>query len=92
MLKLMVHHAPTRFACVCGLPLRLPKPQWPHGRRRAEALMVSEARPKTIASLSRLMVEAPDPSKGADRVRIRPWTAEDLRAPIRHLTVADWVA
>src|SRR5262249_33961876 len=51
-----------------------------------------EARHKTIASLYRLIVEAPDPSNGADALRISPWTAEDLRAPIRHFIVADLVA
>ena len=60
--------------------------------RLADALIVSEARHKTIAGLYRLIVEAPDPSNGADSLRISPWTAEDLRAPIRHFTVADLVA
>jgi hypothetical protein len=57
-----------------------------------DALVVSEARHKTIASWYRLMVEAPDPSNGADTLRISPWTAEDLRAPLRHFIVADLVA
>ena len=60
--------------------------------RIADALIVSEARHKTIAGLYRLMVEAPDPSNGADSLRISPGTAEDLRAPVRHCTVADLVA
>ena len=51
---------------VCGLHLRLTKPQWQHVLRIADALIVSEARHKTIAGLYRLMVEAPDPSNGAD--------------------------
>ena len=76
----------------CGLHLRLTKPQWQHVLRIADALIVSEARHKTIASLSRLLVAAPDPSNGADSLRISPWTAEDLRAPVRHCTVADLVA
>jgi hypothetical protein len=76
---------------VCGLHLRLTKPQWQHVLRLADALIVSEARHKTIASLYRLMVEAPDPSNGADSLRISPWTAADLRAPVRHFTVADLV-
>jgi hypothetical protein len=76
---------------VCGLHLRLTKPQWQHVLRIADALIVSEARHKTIAGLYRLMVEAPDPSNGADSLRISPWTAEDLRAPVRHFTVADLV-
>jgi hypothetical protein len=60
--------------------------------RIAAALMVSAARHTTSAGVSRLIVETPDPSNGADRVRIRPWTAEDLRAPSRPLTVAAGVA
>ena len=92
MLKLIVHHSPPLLAFLCGLHLRLTQPQWRHVLRIADALLVSEARHKTIASLYRLMVEAPDPSNGADRLRISPWTAEDLRAPVRHFTVADLVA
>ena len=30
MLKLIVHHSPTLLAFVCGLHLRLSKPQWQH--------------------------------------------------------------
>jgi hypothetical protein len=60
--------------------------------RLADALIVSEARHKTIAGIYRLIVDAPDPSNGADTLRISPWTAEDLRAPIRHFIVADLVA
>jgi len=92
LLKLIVHHSPTLLAFVCGLHLRLTKPQWQHVLRIADALIVSEARHKTIAGLYRLIVEAPDPSNGADSLRISPWTAEDLRAPVRHFTVADLVA
>ena len=38
------------------------------------------------------MVEAPDPSQGADTLRLSPGTAEALRAPIRHCIVAALVA
>src|SRR5436190_7139062 len=58
----------------------------------ADALIVSETRHKTIASLYRVIVEAPDPSNGADSLRISPWTADDLRAPLRHFIVTDLVA
>lgn len=92
MLKRLVHPSPTRLAFVCGLHLRLSKPPWLHVLRIAEALIVSAARHTTIAGLYRLLVEAPAPSKGADSVRIRPWTAADLRAPVRHFPVADLVA
>jgi hypothetical protein len=92
LLTLIVQHSPTLLAVVCGLHLRLSTPQWQHGLRLADALVVSEARHKTRAGLYRLIVEAPDPSNGADTLRISPWTAEDLRAPIRHFSVADLVA
>ena len=91
MLKLIVHHSPSLVAFVCGLHLRLSKPQWQHVVRLADALVVSEARHKTIASLYRLIVDAPDPSNGADTLRISPWTAEDLRAPMRQCIVTDLV-
>jgi hypothetical protein len=92
LLKLIGQHSPTLLACVCGVHLRLSKPQWQHVLRLADALIVSETRQKTIAGVSRLMVEAPDASHGADTLRISPWTAEDLRAPIRHCIVTDLVA
>ena len=92
MLKLIVQPSPTLLAFLCGLHLRLHKPQWQHVLHLADALVVSEARHKTVASLYRLIVEAPDPSNGADTLRISPWTAESLRAPLRHFIVADLVA
>jgi hypothetical protein len=92
LLKLIVQHSPQLLVFLCGLHLRLSKPQWQHVLRLADALIVSEARHKTIAGIYRLIVDAPDPSNGADTLRISPWTAEDLRAPIRHFIVADLVA
>ena len=86
MLKLIVQHSPKLLAFVYGVHLHLHKPQWQHVLRLADALVVSEARHKTIASLYRLMVEAPDPSNGADTLRIKQ-NLENLRrnhyAPIR---------
>ena len=92
MLKLIVQHSPKLLAFLCSLSLRLSKPQLHHGLRLADALIVSETRQKTIAGVYRLIVDAPDPSNGADTLRISPWTAEDLRAPLRHFIVADLVA
>jgi hypothetical protein len=92
LLKLIVQHSPTLLAFLCGLHLRLSKPQWQHVLRLADALIVSETRHKTIAGVYRLIVDAPDASNGADTLRISPWTAEDLRAPIRHFIVTDLVA
>jgi hypothetical protein len=92
LLKLIVQHSPNLLAFLCGLHLRLSKPQWQHVLRLADALIVSETRHKTIAGVYRLIVDAPDPSHGADTLRISPWTAEALRAPLRHFIVADLLA
>jgi hypothetical protein len=92
LLKLIVQHSPQLLTFLCGLHLRLHKPQWQHVLRMADALIVSETRHKTIASLYRVIVEAPDPSNGADSLRLSPWTADDLRAPLRHFIVTDLVA
>src|SRR5262245_58505499 len=79
------------MAFLCGLHLRLSKPQWQHVLRLADGLIVAEIRHKTIAGLYRLMVDAPDASNGADTLRISPWTVEDLRGPLRHFILADLV-
>jgi hypothetical protein len=92
LLKLIVPHSPKLLAFLYGLHLPLHKPQWQHVLRLTDALVVSEARHNTLASLYRLIGEAPAPSNGADTLRISPWTAEDLRAPSRHFIVADLVA
>ena len=92
MLKLIVHHSPRLIACVYGLHLRLSQPPWQHVVRLADALVVSEARHTTIASFYRLIVDAPDPSHGADTLRLSPWGAEDIRAPMRQCVVEDLVA
>jgi hypothetical protein len=92
LLKLIGQHSPKLLAFLYGLQLHLTKPQLQHVLRLADALIVSEARHKTIAGLSRLIVDAPDPSHGADTLRMSPWTAEDLRAPMRHFIVTDLVA
>jgi hypothetical protein len=57
--------------------------------RLADALLVSETRHKTIASLYRVIVAAPAPSTGAASLRRSPWTADDLRTPLRHFSVTD---
>ena len=92
MLKLIVQHSPKLLSFLCSLQLRLTKPQWQHVVRLVDALIVSETRHKTIASLYRVIVDAPDPSNGADSLRISPWSADDLRAPLRHFIVQDLVA
>jgi hypothetical protein len=51
LLKLIVQHSPQLLAFLCGLHLRLSKPQWQHVLRLADALIVSEARHKTLAGI-----------------------------------------
>jgi hypothetical protein len=92
LLKLIVQHPPTRLSFLCALQLRLTKPQWQPVLHMADALIVSATRHKTIASLYRVIVAAPAPSHGADSLRRSPWTADDLRTPLRHLSVTDLVA
>lgn len=92
MLKLIVHHSPQLLAFLWGLHIRLTKPQLRHVLSLADALIVSEARHKTIAGLYRLVLNAPDPSNGADSLRISPWQADDLRTPLRTFVIEDLVA
>jgi hypothetical protein len=75
-----------------SLHLRLTKPQLRHVLSLADALIVSEARHKTTAGLYRLVLNAPDPSNGADSLRISPWQANDLRTPLRTFVIEDIVA
>ena len=92
MLKLIVHSSPQLLAFLWGLHIRLTKPQLRHVLSLADALIVSEARHKTIAGLYRLVLNAPDPSHGADSLRISPWQADDLRTPLRTFVIEDIVA
>jgi len=92
LLKLLVPHSPQLLAFLWGLHIRLTKPQLRHVLSLADALIVSEARHKTIAGLYRLVLNAPDPSHGADSLRISPWQADDLRTPLRTFVIEDIVA
>jgi hypothetical protein len=92
LLKLIVQHSPQLLALLWSLPLRLTKPQLRPVLSLADALIVSEARHKTIAGLYRLVLNAPDPSNGADSLRLSPWQADDLRTPLRTFVVEDIVA
>jgi Transposase DDE domain len=92
LLKLIVPHSPQLLAFLWGLHIRLTKPQLRHVLSLADALIVSEARHKTIAGLYRLVLNAPDPSNGADSLRISPWQADDLRTPLRTFVIEDLVA
>jgi Transposase DDE domain len=92
LLKLIVPHSPQLLAFLWGLHIRLTQPQLRHVLSLADALIVSEARHKTIAGLYRLVLNAPAPSNGADSLRISPWQADDLRTPLRTFVIEDLVA
>src|SRR5215471_13093000 len=71
------------------LDLQLYRPQRQHILNMADALLVCED-DKTLAALQRQFVDAPDASNMADCLRISPWEADDVRAPLRAHQVA-WV-
>lgn len=54
-----------------------------------DAIIVSEASPKTLSQLYGLIVDAPDPTNAADCLRISPWTAETLNGPKRTMLLED---
>ena len=61
-----------------------------HVLRVTDAVIVSEAPYKTLATLYETIVDAPDPSNGADFLRISPWEAErDLRQQQRVFVIND---
>lgn len=69
------------------LQLNLTKPQRQHVERIADAVIVSEARHKTLSALYEIIVDAPDPTNAADCLRISPWRAEDIREVMRAYVV-----
>ena len=89
MIKLIVQHSAKLIEFLVLLQLSLSKPQYRHVTRLADAVIVSESPHKTLTSLYNLIVDAPDASNGADCLRISPWTANDLREPLRDFTIRD---
>jgi DDE superfamily endonuclease len=82
MLTRIVHNSPQLSAFLDQLHLSLSQPQRQHMLNLADALLVCED-DKTLASLQRQFLDAPDPSNMADFLRISPWQAADLRAALR---------
>jgi len=91
MLKLIVQHAPSLVGFLVTLNLSLSRPQRKHVLRLSDAIIVTEGKHKTVASLYDTIVDAPDASNGCDSLRISPWTAEDLRKPLREFAVQEIV-
>jgi len=55
----------------------------------ADTVIVCESAHKTLTTLYDLIVDAPHPSNAADCLRISPWSADDLREPLREFTIND---
>lgn len=89
MLKLIVQHSPILVSFLLSLKLNFSKPQFDHVLRMADALITTDMRHKTIASLYRMIVDAPDPSNGCDCLRISPWTGAEVRDKVREFVLED---
>lgn len=81
MLTRILHNSPSLCTFVEQLDLSLSKPQKQHVINMVDALLVCDG-PKTLAALQREFVECVDVSNIADTLRIAPWTAHDLQAPV----------
>jgi hypothetical protein len=72
LLKRIVHQSAKLVMFIGLLQLPLTKPQRQHVQRLADAVIVSEARHKTLSALYALIVAAPDATNAADCLRISP--------------------
>lgn len=91
MLKLIVQHSPALISFLLSLKLNLSRPQFDHVLRITDALITADGRHKTIASLYRTIVDAPDPSNGCDHLRISPWSASEIRERTREFVIEEIV-
>ena len=89
MFTRILHNSERLCTFFDQLELQLYRPQRQHILNMADALLVCED-DKTLAALQRQFVDAPDASNMADCLRISPWEADDVRAPLRAHQVA-WV-
>jgi hypothetical protein len=87
LIKQIVQHSTKLIEFLVLLQLNLSKPQYRHVLNIADAVVVCEAPHKTLTSLYELIVDAPHPSNAADCLRISPWSAADLREPLRDFTI-----
>lgn len=92
MLKRIVHQSAKLLMFIGLLQLNLSKPQRRHVVRIADAVIVSEARHKTLSALYALYVEAPDATNAADSLRISPWAASAINTPRSNFVVQDLLA
>jgi len=89
LIKQIVQHSAKLIQFLVLLQLNLTKPQNRHILNIADAAIVCESPHKTLTSLYGLIVDAPHPSNAADCLRISPWSADDLREPLREFTIGD---
>jgi transposase len=74
------------------LHLGLSKPQQRHVLAITDALIVCDTPHKTLTTLYKSIVDAPDPSNGADFLRISPWDEGEIDEAMRQFTVDDLFA
>ena len=89
MLTRIVHNSQRLCTFFDQLDVQLSKPQRQHILNMADVLLVCEDK-KTLATLQRQFIEAPDASNMADFLRISPWRADEVRAALRADQVA-WI-
>ena len=82
MLKSIVEVAPELLSFIESLQLPLSRPQKQHVAQVADALITTEGS-KTLSALYRSIVGDPCPKSAADTFREAPWTADDIRDPLR---------
>jgi hypothetical protein len=89
LIKQIVQQSAKLIEFLVLLQLNLSKPQYRHVLGIADAAIVCEAPHKTLTTLYDLIVDAPHPSNAADCLRISPWSANELREPLREFTIGD---
>jgi hypothetical protein len=91
MLTRILHNSPSLCTFMQQLKLSLSEPQWRHVLNLADALLVCDG-DKTLAALQRQFVECVDASNMADTLRIAPWSAVAVRAPLGQFMLRDALA
>jgi DDE superfamily endonuclease len=88
MIKLIIHPSEILLNFLLSLQLTFSQPQQRHLERLVEALIVSPGR-KTLASLYRQWVDAPDESAVSDFLRVSPWTDDELNQSVSAFALSD---
>jgi hypothetical protein len=86
MLKLLVKPSEIFLRFILGLHLALSKPQERHLLRIGEAIVLCQEK-KTLSSLYRMILDAPDVSAAADFLRESPWDSTQVRKSIEKFTI-----